>query len=310
MTTTKSWNKLSTVFSEVLSETLDKAAVETIMTKLNNKRSQLSKFMNNSTTKTKQKDPNAPKKFNTSYILFCGEYRDKIKKANPDMTTTQITSKLGEMWKGLSDKEKKRFEELSKKDKARYEKEMETYTPPVTNETETKERTGPKRPLTAYMYFCQEKRPEIKKQHPDMNGSAITSELASQWKKLTPEQKAPFDAKQAADKTRYEGEKSSGVVTEKKTEKKTTKSEAVVEQKKESKKKEVKKTEQPQTPGYKYFVNDQSEEVLSENPDWNSKKVLAEVNKRWAELSSKDKKEYEDEALAEREEEELELEDE
>ena len=35
--------------------------------------------------------------------------------------------KLGEMWKKLSDKDKKKYNEMNKKDKVRYEKAMEEY---------------------------------------------------------------------------------------------------------------------------------------------------------------------------------------
>lgn len=335
---TKSWNKLSTVLSEVLSETLDKASVQSVMDSWNTKKTEVSKLMDTSTggKSKKKKDPNAPKRPSSSYILFCGEKRDDVKKANPKMSATEITSRLGEMWKSVSEKERKRFEEASAKDKVRYEKEMENYTPPADSESSgdekpkrgraKKEREGPKRPLTAYMYFCKENRDAVKADHPDMNGTAVTSELGARWNALSDSAKAPYEAKQAADKSRYEAEKAGGVEAPKKekaTKKeapKETKKDTPKETKKESKKeapketpketpkgkgkkeeskKEGKKTsELKKTPGYEFFLSEQRDEISSENPDWNSRKIDTEVNKRWKELPDEQREEYELEAAA------------
>jgi hypothetical protein len=383
--TTKSWTKLSTVLSEVLSETLDKAEVESVMSSWNSKKTEVSKLMGTGGRTKRKKDPNAPKKWKTSYITFCGDQREKVKKDNPNMSATEITTRLGELWKALSEKDKKKYEEASNKDRVRYEKEMESYTPPVDDEPEEKkrgrgakkERTGPKRPLAAYMYFCQDKRQEVKEANPEMNGAAITSELGSRWKELSNEEKAPYEAKQAADKTRYESEKvASGSTTDsakpkvaKEAPAKDTqaskgrgKKEAaepakeapakdtqaskgrgkkeVAEPAKEAPAKDTqaskgrgkkdasesqvapvkptptkdahagkdskgKKTDEvKKTPGYEYFLKDQTEELESENPEWGSRKVQSEVNKLWKELSDEDREAYEMEAAAVAEEEE------
>jgi hypothetical protein len=346
------------------------------MSSWNTKKGELSKLMGTSTRTKRKKDPNAPKKWKTSYISFCDDQRDKVKKANPEMSATEITTKLGALWKALSEKDKKKYEESSKKDRARYEKEMESYTPPEDESDEPvkrgrgakKERTGPKRPLTAYMYFCQDKRQEVKEANPDMNGTAVTAELGSRWKDLSDEDKAPYEAKQAADKARYENEKASGSTADStkpakepaKRGKKDAKEEAPKEPAKRGKKevkedapkepakrgkkeaakeeptpakqtkdkpvkesKETKETakelakgrgkkeeaaavpakgkktdEVKKTPGYEYFLKDCTEELESENPDWGSRKVQAEVNKRWKELSDDDREAYEMEAAA------------
>ena len=82
-----------------------------------------------STKNKKEKDPAAPKRPKTSYIIFCGAKRDEIKKKNPDMKGKEILSKLGEMWKALNDKQKKKYVDEANKDKERYEGEMNEYVP-------------------------------------------------------------------------------------------------------------------------------------------------------------------------------------
>ena len=326
--TTKSWNKLSTMLNGVLSESLDKESVENIMSAWSSKKAEVSKLMEAKVRTKRKKDPNAPKKWNTSYIFFCSDYREKVKKNNPSLSATEITSKLGEQWKTISEKEKKKYEDMSRKDKIRYEKEMESYTPPVDNDklpSGKKERTGPKRPLTAYMYFCQDKRPSVKAENPDLDGKGLTSELAAFWKSLSSEDKTPYEDKQATDKARYESEKAS--FGSNSTESTSEKSKAVKEVTKpapeKSKGKAVKEvtkpekskgkaacsSKKPETPGFQYFTKDQTEELETENPDWTSKKIQAEVNKRWNELSRDDRDAYEDEASAAVEESEVELDD-
>jgi hypothetical protein len=51
----------------------------------------------------KEKDPNAPKKPLSGYMLFC----DRTRKASPSMVYT--AAQLGELWKALSDVQKAEY---------------------------------------------------------------------------------------------------------------------------------------------------------------------------------------------------------
>lgn len=80
-------------------------------------------------TKTKKlKDPNAPKKGMSAFMLFSNEHRNKIKADNPEATFGEIGRKVGEAWKGLSDKQKQTYLKKAEADKKRYETELQTYT--------------------------------------------------------------------------------------------------------------------------------------------------------------------------------------
>lgn len=54
-----------------------------------------------------KKDPNAPKKPASSFMMYCSEHRDKIKSANPSIKVQDIQRRLGEMWAKATDAEKK-----------------------------------------------------------------------------------------------------------------------------------------------------------------------------------------------------------
>ena len=52
-----------------------------------------------------------------------------------------------------------------------------------------KDPNQPKKPCGAYIFFCNEKRPDVKKDHPDWGVAQIGKELGAQWKVATEESK-------------------------------------------------------------------------------------------------------------------------
>lgn len=331
--TTKLWTKLSDIVKEVAG-TMDSDDIKTFMNAWNEHKSEVMKLLGGGLRTKRKKDPNAPKKWKTGYILFCLDKRQEVKDENPNMKATEITKELGARWNALGDKNKKKYEKLSVKDKVRYQKEMENYTPPPEDELEKrgkkgkKERTGPKRPLSSYMYFCQDVRDTVKSENPDMKGPEITKKLGVRWKSLEDEDKVQYEEQAAVDKERYEREKvEMGIETKgkakskaktatKTTKTKTTKTTKTASKTKgkaepkttktktatKSKKAEPKVTRTKtikKTPGYEYFVEEQKEDFETEHPSWSTRKITTEVNKKWRELSNEDREAYELEAEAE-----------
>jgi hypothetical protein len=318
------WAKLSSTLSEVLTSTLDQASAESVMSAWDSKKREVNRLVDKSPKK--KADPNAPKKPLSAYIIFCNNNREAINKADPTITAKQVLQKLGAAWKSISEKEKKHYEELAKKDVERYENQMKGYTP--TPETEVKGRgkksDGPTRPMTAYMFFCQAERENVKRDHPTLPGKEITKKLGEKWHTLSDDQKAPFEAKQVSDKARYESEKgSTGTKHETKEVKESKgKSTKKTETKKSVEKSETKKATDKSTvakkasksdskadskpkkdtktvkksPGYEYFLKEQTEEVRAEHPKMTEKQLVTEVNKRWTELSDAERTAYENEA--------------
>jgi len=64
----------------------------------------------------------------------------------------------------------------------------------------------PKRGLTAYMLFCQEKRPEIKEKNPNSSFGELGKLLGEAWKECNGEDKSRFEEAAAKDKIRYQKE--------------------------------------------------------------------------------------------------------
>jgi ABC-type transporter MlaC component len=77
--------------------------------------------------KKKKKDPNAPKRGMTAFMYFSNEMRPKVKAENPDLSFGDMGKKLGEMFRGLTPEEKRKYEKKAEDDKDRYKKEQADY---------------------------------------------------------------------------------------------------------------------------------------------------------------------------------------
>ena len=75
------------------------------------------KEKNKNNKKIKRRDPNAPKKAKPAYIIFASEKMKEGKKM----------PEISDLWKNITDEEKKKYEEMYEKDRQRYKEEMENY---------------------------------------------------------------------------------------------------------------------------------------------------------------------------------------
>lgn len=69
-----------------------------------------------------------------------------------------------------------------------------------------KDPNAPKKPAGAYILFCSAKRPEVKKENPDLTAPEMLKELGALWKAASDADKKPFYAQAEKDKERYKKE--------------------------------------------------------------------------------------------------------
>jgi hypothetical protein len=74
----------------------------------------------NSVTQAATEQPRRPQ---SSYFHFRREKLPEVKAQNPNIRITKISKKLGELWKALSDEEKRNYQEMARRDRERYERE-------------------------------------------------------------------------------------------------------------------------------------------------------------------------------------------
>jgi hypothetical protein len=75
------------------------------------------------------KDPEAPKRASSSFLLFAQEERPKILAEMGSIPVGEHGRELGRRWGGLEEEVKERFNKVARKDRERYKKDMETYKP-------------------------------------------------------------------------------------------------------------------------------------------------------------------------------------
>ncbi|KAF7802947.1 FACT complex subunit SSRP1 [Senna tora] len=69
-----------------------------------------------------------------------------------------------------------------------------------------KDPNAPKRALSGFMFFSQMERENLKKTNPGISFTDVGRVLGEKWKKMSAEEKEPFEAKARADKKRYKDE--------------------------------------------------------------------------------------------------------
>merc|ERR1719336_3717514 len=76
-------------------------------------------------TAKRPKDPNAPKRSQSSYFLFMNERRPILKKENPDKSMTDISKLISAEWKVITNKQE--YVDKAAKLKAKYQIALEEY---------------------------------------------------------------------------------------------------------------------------------------------------------------------------------------
>ncbi|KAI9141953.1 hypothetical protein BKA69DRAFT_352378 [Paraphysoderma sedebokerense] len=73
------------------------------------------------------RDPNAPKKPLSSYMLFCHDVRDKISEENPGINQQEVARIMGTLWKELPAEKKLEYDARYKAAKVVYDSEFAEY---------------------------------------------------------------------------------------------------------------------------------------------------------------------------------------
>lgn len=189
----------------------------------------LKKGMPKQAGEKKLKDENAPKRTKSGYMFFAEKKRPEIKQAQPELKMIEISKVIGERWKSAVPGTKDKYNKKSEKDKQRYKEEMTSYKRPsdevlLTQKINQKKKRGkpasgdkkkrtkkpegaPTRGKSAYLFFCQANRAEVKEANPSFKATEIMTELGRMWKELPDDEKVEFEEQAAEAKEKYLQEK-------------------------------------------------------------------------------------------------------
>ena len=135
-----------------------------------------------------------PKRALSGYMFFLADVREKYVKKHPDLKMTQLSKEMANEWKGMTDDQKAKYQELAAADVERHRKEMEQYekkgwftnakgekSTDLFKPTLSDDVVKPKKAATAFMIFSNEKRPDLMKKYPDKKITEIASMLGEAW---------------------------------------------------------------------------------------------------------------------------------
>jgi high mobility group protein B2 len=169
-----------------------------------------------------EKDTNAPKRNMSAYLLYQNAMREQFKRENPGMTFGQLAKYTSHMYKNLTPEEKATWEARAQQDKARFDHEISQYIPPPGHDARgvliedlrpkrhkkrgPKDPAAPKRASGAYVFFTNEMRPKVLRDHPGIKFVDLGKVLGERWRALTPEEKKRYEEMASNDKIRFQEE--------------------------------------------------------------------------------------------------------
>lgn len=261
--------------------------------------------------KRPSRDPGAPKRNMSAYLLYQNAMRDQFKALNPGMTFGQLAKYTSAMYSELPPQEKESWIARAEADKARYLHELASYTPPQGYDAKgdaivppahhkggrrgkpERDVNAPKRNMSAYLLYQNAMRDQFKRENPGMTFGQLAKYTSHMYKNLTPEEKATWEARAEQDKARYDaeiaayepppGHDARGVLIEEHRPKRRTK----------------RGPKDPAAPkrasgAYVFFTNEMRPKVLEEFPGIKFVDMGKVMGERWRALAPEEKKRYEE----------------
>ncbi len=169
-------------------------------------------------TKKPARDPGAPKRNLSAYLLYQNSMREHFKAQNPGMSFGQLSKYTSAMYAQLTPEEKAQWQSRADSDKARYELELASYCPPpgydqrgdqiIIISRNGKGKAGrdsraPKRNVSAYLMFQNAMRDKTKDENPGISFGEVSQHTSQLYKNLTPEEKMQWEQAAQQDKQRF-----------------------------------------------------------------------------------------------------------
>ena len=159
---------------------------------------------------TPLKDPHAPKRAKTPYILFSVEERVRVLDGSPKLSFVSVSKEVGRRWALLSDQDRQPYIEQSKEDRDRYIKACEAYekgsfeTPERKRKRRKKDPHAPKRGKSSFICFSAATRGMLVKATPTMSTVDVARQLGVRWRAMDATERRPFEEESRKDRQRYE----------------------------------------------------------------------------------------------------------
>eukprot|EP00586_Coscinodiscus_wailesii_P001672 CAMPEP_0172483448 /NCGR_PEP_ID=MMETSP1066-20121228/10474_1 /TAXON_ID=671091 /ORGANISM="Coscinodiscus wailesii, Strain CCMP2513" /LENGTH=383 /DNA_ID=CAMNT_0013247345 /DNA_START=21 /DNA_END=1172 /DNA_ORIENTATION=- len=145
-----------------------------------------------------KKDPQAPKRFKTAFILFSSQKHPEIRMklgAEQCKDTINVAKIVSEMWRNLSRNERVVWDKLAADDKKRYFIEKTMYTGPwkiPACKRAKKDADAPKRPMSAFLGYAKINRSLVKSENPHLSNKEVSKLLGNKWKAASEKERKSY----------------------------------------------------------------------------------------------------------------------
>eukprot|EP00555_Chaetoceros_dichaeta_P015687 CAMPEP_0198257590 /NCGR_PEP_ID=MMETSP1447-20131203/7220_1 /TAXON_ID=420782 /ORGANISM="Chaetoceros dichaeta, Strain CCMP1751" /LENGTH=334 /DNA_ID=CAMNT_0043944525 /DNA_START=176 /DNA_END=1180 /DNA_ORIENTATION=+ len=169
-----------------------------------------------------QRDPGAPKRNLSAYLLYQNAMRDTFKAHNPGMTFGQLSKYTSAMYAEMPPQEKETWSQRSEADKNRFLLEMASYVPAPGFDARgdaviarmgggyrsrtSRDSNAPKRNLSAYLLYQNAMRNQFKNDNPGMTFGQLSKYTSHMYKSLTKQERAEWELRSQQDKARFDEE--------------------------------------------------------------------------------------------------------
>lgn len=130
--------------------------------------------------------------------------------AFPSTQTTDIAKMVSQEWREMQPADKSVWEEKSRLDKDRYEAEKARFKIQRPSKQGgkriLKDPDAPKRPMSAFLAFSNQRRAELKRKNPQATNADLSKMLSKQWKELGAETKNKYVEEEARLRKKYKGD--------------------------------------------------------------------------------------------------------
>jgi len=263
------------------------------------------------------RDPDAPKRNMSAYLLYQNAMRDQFKAQSPGMTFGQLSKYTSVMYAERSTVEKEAWNARAEADRARYLHELSSYVPrpgfdskgdavipaiPPPAETSKKGKrrkpdrdvNAPKRNVSTYLLYQNSMRDQFKAENPGMTFGQLSKFTSHMYKALVPEEKNFWEQKALEDKARFEVEMSNYQPPPGHD----AKGNFIMSAMKENKRPRRKPPKDPLAPkrargSYVFFTYDARPQILREYPDIKFVDLGHVMGERWRALTAEQKHLYE-----------------
>ena len=147
-----------------------------------------------------------PKASSCAYVFFQKDRRKQLQEEHPDESFINISARLGEEWKRISDEEREYYEELSLIDKSRFKEEKRIYreqlctrlikalhegiiSPDNVDKSLIPSIKPPKNQLN---FFIKYTKPLVASKYPTDKIAQLSKPMNTAWNALNPVQRIPY----------------------------------------------------------------------------------------------------------------------